>query len=219
MEPGNGKRYYALKVKNKETGNVAEAVSGYDGDDLEIDIAEDGATSKVRAEKEKGRVSAEGWDDLFFEEIPNSIANTIDRASAYKTDDDGSDCNADSGYDEHQIIGFSIEHHEDIDGLQKSLIAAVVGAGTGALFTSSTGPGAVVGGIVGALAGFIYNSLKDSDIYTISYVDWDVGGWGYYTKAVMPHAHGTWHSDDVEDMYKAGIPAPIGHIDDIATII
>lgn len=220
VEPEDGKRYYSLKVKNTETGWIGEAVSGYNGDELDIHIAQGGATSKVKAEKQNGLVSAEGWDDLLFEELPNSAANTIDRAAAYRTDDDGSTCNGGSNYGEHQIAGFSIEHHEDISGVGESLLGLVIGAGTGALLTSWSGPGSVVGGAVGTIAGFVYSSLKDTEIYTVAYVDWDIGGFGWYTKGLYPHVHGTWKSDDVDDMFKASpSPYPLGHVDGVVNIV
>ena len=195
-------RYCFIKVANTETGETREAAAKFENGEVATTEAVSGTVASASAANTGTIVTTQGWDDL-YDEIKAGFADAIQRADWYQTTVD--DCNVYSGYT-HQLYGASVEYHKAINDLNSTLLGAVIGAAAGLIagYVGSPVLSAILGvggAAVGALAGFAFKHLKDSNILSFAAIDWAVCAAGSCIPGVMVSGSGKWKDTNKDDMY------------------
>ncbi|ELY32157.1 Tat (twin-arginine translocation) pathway signal sequence domain protein [Haloferax volcanii DS2] len=221
--------YSFARAKNTETGEVSELVATVKKENAKATQSQMSAESGVEMSVESVKVygtktdtvektntigvqnfeEKSAWDDL-IEEVSDGVAKTISRFSVYKGDQNQS-CNVYSGYGRHQIVGASVEYYDDINTLTKVAIGGLIGTASGLIAGSFSGVGAIAtafgGAVVGALAGYAWDHLKDSNILTFGAYDFDLCGAGHCAPQMIIFGSGTWTTMDKGKMYQVDVDA------------
>ena len=213
VEVNESTAFSVAKARNTDTDEVYEVIVKVGSGSFSVYEARLGATERIRsvAEDNTLAVTQGGWIELITEEIPNKAKDQVKRVASYGTE--FNTCTALSGYGNHEMVGVSIEYNKDLNALSGGILGATVGGIGSYLATSYTGPaavaigllGSVLGGVLGVIGGFVADTLKDTNILSITMTDWGVCGFGSCTPAVMLQGSGSWRDTNKDDQYQLGI--------------